>query len=69
MNEKLDKFSGWTELLDSNGFVTRFVTVCFRVVIEHARGTRRDRGGGYGGGYGGYGGGRSFRREPSWLSK
>lgn len=48
-----------------------------RVVIEHARGTRRDRGGGGGGGGGGYGGGgygggssRSFsRREPSWLSK
>lgn len=46
----------------------------FRVVIEHARGTRRDRGGSYGGGYGGGGGGgggygRSYRREPSWLSK
>ena len=47
----------------------------YRVVIEHARGTRRDRGGGYGGGGGGYGGGggggggRSFRRDPSWLSK
>ncbi|KAH3846479.1 hypothetical protein DPMN_088780 [Dreissena polymorpha] len=36
-----------------------------RVVVEHARGTRRDAGG-YGGGNGG---GQSMRRDPSWLNK